>query len=117
MSGLLLYCFAQDLSPIATRLNAKMVHVPCLSNGFPGSSALFYFNNKKDMDQALALKDSLSYQDYHVYLSSLNQKTCFACGSSDHEIKTCKIRILRYPLRTMRSPPFTHPITKPSHSS
>ena len=28
MSDLPLYCFAQDLSPVASKLNAKMVHVP-----------------------------------------------------------------------------------------
>src|ERR1043165_7024191 len=80
MSGLPLYCFAQDLSSIATTLNAKMVHVPHLSNGLPGSTALFYFNSKKDMDHALALKDSLSSQGRQVYLTTLDQKTCFACG-------------------------------------
>ena len=74
-----------------------MVHVPRLSNDLPGSTALFYFNSKKDMDQALALKDSLSYQGRRVYLSSLDQKTCFACGSAEHEVKSCKGRFLRYP--------------------
>ena len=103
MSGLPLYCFAQDLSPIATKLNAKMVHVPRLFTGLPGSTALFYFNSKKDIDQALMLKDSLLYQGRHIYLSSLDQKNCFACGSADHEIKTCKGRILRYSLRTIHS--------------
>ena len=54
MSGLSLYCFAWDLFPVASKLNAKMVHVPRLSNGLLGSTAFFYFSNEKDMDWALA---------------------------------------------------------------
>src|SRR4026208_1944877 len=78
MSGLPLYCFARDLSPIATKLNAKMVHVPRLPNGLPGSTAYLYFDNEKDKNQALALKE-LSYQGRRVFLSTLDQKACFAC--------------------------------------
>ena len=56
MSGLPLYCFAWDLSSIASKLNAKMVHILHLPNGLPGSTADLYFNSEKDMNQALALK-------------------------------------------------------------
>jgi hypothetical protein len=94
-----------------------MVHVSCLSNGLPRSTALFYFNSKKDMDQALALKDSLSYQGRRVYLSSLDQKTYFACGSADHEVKTCKIHMLRYPLRTTLPTSSKLRVTKSSQPS
>lgn len=31
-----------------------------------------------------------------VYLTLMNQKTCFACGHPDHEIKDCKQRVLQY---------------------
>src|ERR1043165_7763532 len=97
MSGLPLYCFTRNLSPVASKLNAKMVHVPRLPNGLPGSTAYFYFNSKKDKNQALALKE-LSYQGRQVFLTTLDKKSCFACGSAEHEVKSCKSRFLRYPL-------------------
>src|ERR1043165_9255011 len=121
LSGLPLYCFARDLSPIATRLNAKMVHVPRLSNGLPGSTALFYFSCQKDMDHALTLKD-ISYQGRRVHLTTLDKKTCFACGSAKHEIKLCKNRrALRYPpprqlTTTPRKQTVKPSIATPSHS-
>src|ERR1044072_1584314 len=104
MSGLPLYCFARDLSSIATKLNAKMVHVPRLSNSLPGSTALFYFSSQKDMDHALTL-NGISYQGRRVHLATLDKKTCFACGSAEHEIKSCKNR------RVLRYPPSRQPIT------
>ena len=58
-SSLILFC--SESFSIVTKLNAKMVHIPHLSNGLSRFTALFYFDNDKDINQALALKNSLYY--------------------------------------------------------
>src|SRR5687768_9960576 len=58
---------------------------------------------------------SFSFQSCSLYLCSLDSRTCFACGSPQHECCNCNQRILRY--RSIKSGPSpSSALSSPSRS-
>ncbi len=92
ISGLPVDCTAADLTQLSNRLKGKYTLIQkrrTRNQQLLSDSALIYTDRNFNIEKPT----QVSLGQFKVYINSFNTRTCFKCGSSEHESFNCKARM------------------------
>lgn len=71
----LFFCYAKDLTDIATKFKTKTIHVPkTQDDSRPGTTVFLYFENDEDLEASAAKEEKLYYQGRQLHLVLISEK-------------------------------------------
>jgi hypothetical protein len=83
---------AYDLEDISKATNAKMLIIPRTNTRYVRKRfAIFYYNSEEDRNQAITT--SFTVGNNNLEWAGANEHTCHLCGSMNHLIVNCNIKL------------------------